>query len=1072
MAQKLIIPYSWQGLDFQPTWLEEETGKTIWGEKKFRIFIWGHDQFNDPCCWIIENMTPYGILEIRQDYPMNPQFEVMMIQALNRNLLDYVQKRLKANGKGSVRGLDRLKNIIVGFVPEDKTRFFYYNPQKYRTYKIYFNLEEALKLCTDYLSRNDIILPDGTHLLAQLFHNGQDDRITCVEKMIADQKLERCSWIFGSGIYPKEVNGEDEHPGMTTLFKEYIIDYRTMGLLPGEQAKALGYPKPSTISIDGEMAAEVITRFPKANRLSDPCYAFGFRHRVFASLKDVNPRVMNYIFVIWDNELYGNLADFSDEYGPTIYVYCKTELVLYVRLFEILIQLDPTWIIGFNQLGFDWAYIEQRCQIFGIKVPNMSRIRCWNKTNFISKTWKKFHSSWPQYPGRIDVDLLYIIRIQFHFANNTLKNIASEFFPNEKGKVELPYREQFKIFWAKDKFGMNKIMDYLLMDIKLPEMIFDKLSASVYLHTNGTVMKTNIMDLYTDGQSARAVNQVHGAAVARNIVIDRRTAVPSFKYIGGLVLDNKEGWHKYVMTFDFNSLYPSRMVADNICYTTIREAMKDYPGLTDDDFNVVEGDVPIIDKKTKEVIEIKHYRFEFVKKHIRLGLLPGIVIDLNKKRSEFKDEMAFCQKKVDEFKELVKKDPSEANKKMLEFWTMETEIWNVKQNAVKTSANSMYGFMGMKTGIYSFVEGAMATTIGGRNSLKSTFEIITKEFGANVIYGDTDSVMVQFPEHLINPTNYVEKVKEISDYITSKQKQGVRIVQENFFIFFISVTKKRYAGIKIIKNNPTHIPTMEEVFSMKLLYIRGLISVRGNSCGIVYKNFNQLLVMFLLGYHVVDILNYIHEMALKIMRRHYPLKDYTLIQKLGANYSKDSNEMAIFSNRLKQLGRNHKPGEELDFVYVRTYGSDCLKGYKMQAPDLFEENSNVLDTLYYLTNKIAKPVEQLLVRVYDDSIVPPSARRIIHPRKPTKVQKVTKVWHLQDYIKVYIAHWFRVWESVQNHIKVLRTIAEEKGLINYIIDEDRVKRLMKERYNIDWIPENDREKTLAAQNKLPLRRYN
>ena len=57
--------------------------------------------------------------------------------------------------------------------------------------------------------------------------------------------------------------------------------------------------------------------------------------------------------------------------------------------------------------------------------------------------------------------------------------------------------------------------------------------------------------------------------------------------------------------------------------------------------------------------------------------------------------------------------------------------------------------------------------------------------------------------------------------------------------------------------------------------------------------------------------------------------------------------MAVFSDRLKQQGRTHKAGEELEFVYARTYG-DCLKGYKMQAPDLFVENDNVLDTLYYL----------------------------------------------------------------------------------------------------------------------------
>jgi len=256
-----------------------------------------------------------------------------------------------------------------------------------------------------------------------------------------------------------------------------------------------------------------------------------------------------------------------------------------------------------------------------------------------------------------------------------------------------------------------------------------------------------------------------------------------------------------------------------------------------------------------------------------------------------------------------------------------------------------------------------------------------------------------------------------------------------------------------------------------------LISVRGNSCGVVYENFDPFLLKMLKKVPVRELLDSIHEMAVKVMRREYPLEDYVFHQRLGAAYKNASAEMAVFSDQLKQKGRAHKPGEELEYLYVKVYGdlvksAKVLKGFKMQAPDLFAEDGNVLDTMYYVTNKLAKPLEQLLTCVYDDSILTASEKKIIHPRKPTKVQKVTPVWHLKDYIKTLVASLHRKWEMVQNEVKLIRMVADKKGILQpNVIEEDRVKTLMKQRYNIDWQPVYDADKAYATELKEPIHRH-
>jgi DNA polymerase delta subunit 1 len=47
------------------------------------------------------------------------------------------------------------------------------------------------------------------------------------------------------------------------------------------------------------------------------------------------------------------------------------------------------------------------------------------------------------------------------------------------------------------------------------------------------------------------------------------------KYQGAFVLDPKKGYYKVpIATLDFASLYPSIMMAHNLCYTTIIEDPK------------------------------------------------------------------------------------------------------------------------------------------------------------------------------------------------------------------------------------------------------------------------------------------------------------------------------------------------------------------------------------------------------------------------------------------------------------------------------------------------------------------
>merc|ERR1719343_1245148 len=118
----------------------------------------------------------------------------------------------------------------------------------------------------------------------------------------------------------------------------------------------------------------------------------------------------------------------------------------------------------------------------------------------------------------------------------------------------------------------------------------------------------------------------------------------------------------------------------------------------------------------------------FVKSQQRKGLLPMILEELLAARKRAKKAMAEAE------------DP------------LTQSVLNGRQLALKVSANSVYGFTGATVGVLPCLEISSSVTAFGRTMIDHTKKMVETEFciqkgyacDAQVIYGDTDSVMVKF----------------------------------------------------------------------------------------------------------------------------------------------------------------------------------------------------------------------------------------------------------------------------------------------------------------------------------------
>src|SRR5205814_315724 len=119
----------------------------------------------------------------------------------------------------------------------------------------------------------------------------------------------------------------------------------------------------------------------------------------------------------------------------------------------------------------------------------------------------------------------------------------------------------------------------------------------------------------------------------------------------------------------------------------------------------------------------------------------------------------------------------------------------------KISANSVYGLTGATVGKLPCLAIASSTTSYGRQMIERTKLEVEKRYtiangytyDAQVIYGDTDSVMVKFgPQDLAEAMSLGQ---DAATFVSSKFIAPIKLEFEKVYFPYLLINKKRYAGL-------------------------------------------------------------------------------------------------------------------------------------------------------------------------------------------------------------------------------------------------------------------------------------
>ena len=458
--------------------------------------------------------------------------------------------------------------------------------------------------------------------------------------------------------------------------------------------------------------------------------------------------------IVWGTQPYKNTRE------DVTYIRCPNEHDLILEFMSFWTKNYPDVITGWNTDFFDVPYLCNR--IF--KVCGESKMRELSPWGNVSS--RKIYSMGRNHliydiMGISQLDYLQLYQ-KFTYTKQEsyrLDHIASVELGEQKD--ENPY-ETFKEWYEKD---FQSFIDYNIQDVEIVDKLEDKMGLISLLLTMAYEAKVNYTDVF--GQVKYWDILIYNFLRKRKIAIPQKTSHrKEEQYEGAYVKEPQTGLHKWVVSFDLNSLYPHLIMQYNLSPETLLKS-KHQDISVDDMLKGIKLNIP---DKTTMTPNGALFRTD------KQGFLPKMMQELYDERVIYKKKMLSAQQEYEDTKD----------KKYLKLISRYNNI----QMARKISLNSAYGAIGNQYFRYYDKAIAEGITKSGQlsirwieNKLNQYLNNVLKTKDDYVIASDTDSVYLTM-DKLVTQTiksdnalsktiNFLDKVasESIEPYITKSYEQ-------------------------------------------------------------------------------------------------------------------------------------------------------------------------------------------------------------------------------------------------------------------------------------------------------------
>ena len=382
---------------------------------------------------------------------------------------------------------------------------------------------------------------------------------------------------------------------------------------------------------------------------------------------------------------------------------------------------------------------------------------------------------------------------QLNLETSKLADLAAEVLGTSK--TDLAIQDLMDIMQTDDIDGWARVAVYNVRDADLPLRIMIDREQVAFSLQIAAVSGCSLPQVCAGGQQKRLLSMVQREVWQRGMVFNEPSKLDfkarpwlcggGEKNKGATVLDIQPGWYRVpVVTCDYSSLYPSIIISRNLCPSKL---------ILDVVESKLPSDTPAALVAATRVFQVEERDRDIVHHHhvIQLGaggvgVFPAIAELLLSERKAAKRDMK-------------QHAPNTATYAILD----------AKQLALKVICNSLYGALNavLKGSLYCRPLGGIVTA-EGRNAIAAIQGEVARVPGAEVVAGDTDSVMFKLAGCTLEQAEKTgtEVAARVTEMMRADGAHAMELSYEKTMLPSVFVAKKAYAYIKHEPGKPpTHV---------------------------------------------------------------------------------------------------------------------------------------------------------------------------------------------------------------------------------------------------------------------------
>ncbi|XP_057595198.1 DNA polymerase zeta catalytic subunit isoform X2 [Hippopotamus amphibius kiboko] len=620
--------------------------------------------------------------------------------------------------------------------------------------------------------------------------------------------------------------------------------------------------------------------------------------------------------------------------------YAADEKALFQEIADIIKRYDPDILLGYEIQMHSWGYLLQRAAALSVDLCQMiSRVPDDKIENRFAAERDDYGSdtmSEINIVGRITLNLWRIMRNEVALTNYTFENVSFHVL-----------HQRFPLFtfrvlsdWFDNKTDLYrwKMVDHYISRVRGNLQMLEQLDLIGKTSEMARLFGIQFLHVLTRGSQYRVESMMLRIAKPMNYIpvtpsVQQRSQMRAPQCVPLIMEPESRFYSNSVLVLDFQSLYPSIVIAYNYCFSTCLGHVENLGKYDEFKFGCTSLRVPPdLLYQIRHDITVSPNGIAFVKPSVRKGVLPRMLEEILKTRLMVKQSM-----------KAYKQD--RALSRMLE----------ARQLGLKLIANVTFGYTAANfSGRMPCIEVGDSIVHKARETLERAIKLVndTKKWGARVVYGDTDSMFV-----LLKGATKEQSFKigqEIAEAVTATNPKPVKLKFEKVYLPSVLQTKKRYVGYMY-----ETLDQKDPVFDAK-----GIETVRRDSCPAVSKILERSLKLLFETRDISLIKQYVQRQCMKLLEGKASIQDFIFAKEYrgSASYKPGTCVPALeLTRKMLTYDRRSEPrvGERVPYVII--YGTPGVPLIQLvrRPVEVLQDPTLRLNATYYITKQILPPLARI-----------------------------------------------------------------------------------------------------------------